>query len=307
MRPIYNIVSNSASCTSLGPNSETTIITSSSSRQNINSCSPSPPTMRSRSMNSSNNHHPPRVRLSNDPNLDHLSISPQSAASPFFSSSFSNSKKFNKNSYTNGSNNNYKSLLNVSSPIGYNNNFLNMPTTPNTPNHYDNKYQFLFQSSSSPAYGSSFRPKFMCDPHLDSPAITTISSNIDTTSLFSPSKIVKQQKQTNLHPSFKDRFNYQTQFFNNDPIEMLTTSSTNNKNIIDQQINFNDYKNLILKRNKYDLNNNNDINECYLKSNNFNMNGRQSIFDLFYILSTYCFLFLNSYYTYIIIIVKCNY
>jgi hypothetical protein len=272
MRPIYNIISNSTSCTSLGPNSDQTTIITNSSRQN-NSSSPA---MRSRSMNSSNNH-PPRVRLSNDPNLDRLSISPQLTTSPIFS--FSNNKKVNRFCYTNIASNqhhHHKSLINISS---LNTNSLNMPITPNTPsmNNYENRYQFLFQTSSSPAYGSSYKPKFACDPNLDSPAITTISSNVDTTSLFSPSKIAKQQKQSNLHPSFKDRFNYQTQFFN-DANEMLSTS-TNNRNIIDQHISFNDYNNLILKRNKYDLNNNN--NECYLKknnNNNNNINGRQSIF-----------------------------
>jgi hypothetical protein len=295
MRPIYNIVSNSTSCTSLGPGSETTIITSSGRRQN-NSNSPN---MRSRSMNSSNNL-PPRVRLSNDPNLDHLSFSPQSASSPYFSfSNNNNNKKVNRFSHMSNANNHSTSLINVSSQIN------NMPTTPNTPilNNYDNKYQFLFQTSSSPAYGSSSsKHKFLCDPHLDSPAITTISSNIDTTSLFSPSKIVKQQKQSNPHLSFKDRFNYPAQFFD-DTNEMLSTSS-NNKNIIDQHINFSDYKKLILTRNKYDLNNNNNINECYLKNNNYNVNGRQSTFGLFYF-SLLVSLNFSSLSSLIIVIFKC--
>jgi hypothetical protein len=139
-----------------------------------------------------------RERRSLEPQHEHLPVSP---FSPRSYSLFNNCKS-KQISYKF-----YSKMTNESANSNIINSSLNTPTTPYTGS------VFQFQYSSSPAvqvHANNAHKRL-----VDSPALTSISSNIDTTSLYSPSKILKQQKIVGQLP-FKDRFNYPFKYDNDE-------------------------------------------------------------------------------------------
>lgn len=237
MRPIYLIPS---------PTSLKSPVSKSSIKENIlqhNENSPSSlnsKCLRSRSINSNDLNASPKSmskKLDNEYAERFESVSPSSKRSQIHQSRSSSCNTNRNHSNVISSPTFSPSLsgsfsVNSSSQNLYPGDSLHMPMTPKTPN----PNPFSFVGTSSPFLLNTFNG-------INSP------SNIDTTSLFSPSRIFQQQKASSGHLPFSERFNYQSQF--NPKLNTITNIINNNNkeksndpNVNYNHISFNENRNM---------------------------------------------------------------